>query len=81
MTRTRRLALVATGVALTAAASAGIGAAQADTGTAPITTLRSGYVACAGVDGVTGVCVEDPFTTISELPRVRQVVYDLTGVG
>lgn len=80
MTRTRRLTLVATGVALTAAASVGAGAAQADD-TAPATALRTDYILCTGLDGTGGVCVEDPFSTVGELPRARQLVYDLTGIG
>lgn len=77
MTRTRRTALIAAGIALSAGASIGVGAAGADT--VPVTSLQSGYVLCAGLDGAAGVCVEDPATTISELPRARQLVQDLTG--
>ena len=79
MTRSRRLTIVATGMALTAAASLGAASARADT--APATALRTDYILCTGLDGVSGACVEDPASTISELPRVRQVVYDLTGIG
>ena len=79
MTRTRRLALVATGLARTAAGSLGVGAAQADT--APVTALRADYILCTGVDGASGVCVEDPATTLRKVPSARQLVYDLTGIG
>lgn len=79
MTRTRRLTLIATGVALTAAASIGAGAAQADD--APATALRTDYILCTGVDGASGLCVEDPASTLRRVPSARQLVYDLTGIG
>ena len=79
MTRTRRLTLAAAGTALAAAASIGAGAAQADD--APTTALRSDYILCTGVDGASGVCVEDPASTLRQVPSARQLVYDLTGIG
>ena len=79
MTRSRRFTLIATGVALAAGATVGIGSAQADT--APVTALRSDYIACAGLDGTSGICIEEPSPLIRALPQPRQVVYDLTGIG
>ncbi len=81
MTRTRRLALIAAGTALVAGATLGAGGAQADP--LPVTALRSDYIACAGVDGASGICVEDPSPLIRSLPvpQPRQLVYDLTGIG
>ncbi len=81
MTRNRRLALIAAGTALAAGATLGAGGAQADT--VPVTALRSGYLACVGVDGTSGLCIEDPSPLIRALPvpQPRQTVYDLTGIG
>lgn len=74
----RRLALIAGGMALTAGATVGASASQADT--APIVSLRADSVACGGVVAVgVAVCVENPATIIDGLPRPGQTVQDLTG--
>ena len=79
MTRARRLALIATGTALAAGATFGASGSHADP--VPVKALRSGYVVCTGVDGASGICVEDPSPRVRALPQPRQLVYDLTGIG
>lgn len=77
----RRLALIAGGMALTAGATVGASASQADTAPIePIVSLRADSVACGGVVAVgVAVCVENPATIIDGLPRPGQTVQDLTG--